>query len=153
MFVYACWHVYLSRSTCLMLYAICLCPMPCFPMLRSSFCSMLILGIHAYMLVWCCWLCLAWIYVFMPILSCYRVRSSSSHAYKLRFMFFHLYVLGFTCLHACFYPCISRSMLSYACMLRSMHFTCFMPFSMCLRVLCHVFVPRPRLCLSSHLPL
>ena len=31
--------------------------------------------------------------------------------------------------------------------------TCFMPSFMCLCALCHVFVPRPRLCLSCHVQL
>ena len=84
---YGCLHVYFSC-----LHALCL--MPCFPILCSSFCSMLMLGLHAHMLVWCCWLCLAWIYVFMYVFPCYMVRSWSSHAYMLGFMFFHVYVLG-----------------------------------------------------------
>ena len=38
---------------CLDLYA--LGSMPCFPIFCASFCSMLMLGLHAHMLVWCCW--------------------------------------------------------------------------------------------------
>ena len=127
-----------------------LCFMPCFPMLCSSFCSMLMLGLHAHMLVRCFWLCLAWIYVFMPMLPCYRVRSLSSHAYMLEFTFFHVYVLGSTCWHACFYAYMSRFMFSHAYMLGSMFSTCFILSSMCLCAPCHICVLRPRLCLSCH---
>ena len=42
------------------------------------------------------------------------------------------------------------SMLPHACVFGSMLSTCFMLFSMCLCALCHVCVPRPRLCLSCH---
>ena len=54
------------------------------------------------------------LYVFMPILPCYRVRSILSHAYMFGFSFFHVQVLGFTCLHACSYAYIPRSMSSHA---------------------------------------
>ena len=57
-----------------------LCYKPCFPMLCSSFCSRLMLELYAHMLVQCCWLCLAWIYVSMCLFPCYMVRSLSSHA-------------------------------------------------------------------------
>ena len=91
---------------CLDLHA--LYPMPCFPILHSSFYSRFLLGLHAHMLVWCCWLCSAWIYVSLCLFPCYMVRSLSSCAY------------------------MSRSMFSYACVLRSMFFTCFMLSTMCL---------------------
>ena len=55
-----------------------------------------------------------------------------------------------TCLHACFYAYMSRSMLSHAYVLGSMSFTCFMLSSMYLCTPCHVCVPRPRPCLSCH---
>ena len=55
-----------------------------------------------------------------------------------------------TRLHACFHAYVSRSMLSHACVLGSMFSTCFMPSSMCLCTPCHVYVLRPRLCLSCH---
>ena len=61
---------------------------------------------NAHMLVWCCWLCLAWIYVFMCLFPCYMVRSLSSHAYILGSMFFYVYVLDFymfTCMFLCLY--------------------------------------------------
>ena len=94
---------------------------------------------HACMMFW---LCLARIYVFMHILPCYKVRSLSSHTSRLGFTFFHVYVLGSTCLHACFYAYISRSMHSYACVLRFILSTCFMLSSMCSCIPYHVCVPR-----------
>ena len=39
----------------------------------------------------------------MFLFPCYMVRSLSSHAYMLGFMFFHVYVLGSYMLHACLY--------------------------------------------------
>ena len=91
----------LARSTCfhacLYVHLSCLHNswfMPCFPIFCFSFCFMLILVLHAHMLVWCCWLCLAWIYVFMYVFPYYMVRSWSSHAYMLGFIFFHVDVLG-----------------------------------------------------------
>ena len=51
-------------------------------------------------------LCLAWIYVSMCLFPCYMVRSESSHAYMLGFIFFHVYVLSFymfTCMFLCLY--------------------------------------------------
>ena len=92
---HACLHVYLFSLHIL-------CFMPFFPILCSFFCSMLMLGLHAHMLVWCFWLCLAWIYVFMPIFPCHMVRSLSSHACTLGFVFFHAFTLTFTCLRICF---------------------------------------------------
>ena len=105
-------------SICLDLHALCF--MLCFTMLCPSFCFMSMLGLQTHMLARCCWLCLAWIYVFMCAFPCYMVRSLSSHAYMLGFMFFHVYVLGlymlmcmflwllvliyvFTCLYALVY--------------------------------------------------
>ena len=129
---YACLHVYLS-----FLHASCF--RPCFPMLCSSFCSMLMLGLHAHMFVWCCWLCLAWIYVFLCIFPCYMVRSLSSHAFlKHGFMFFHVYVLGLYMLMCMLYAYLSRSMFSHAWVLGSMLFICFILSSMCLCTPCHV---------------
>ena len=43
---------------------------------------------------------------FMCLFSCYVVRSLSSHAYMLGFMYFHVYVLSFymsTCMFLCLY--------------------------------------------------
>ena len=104
-----------------------LCSMPCFPILCSSFCSMLMLGLLAHMHVWCCWLCLAWIYVFTCIFPCYMVRSLSSHAYMLGFMFFHVYVLGlyllmcmFLCL--CLDLCFHMPMCLDLCSLQALYY-------------------------------
>ena len=47
-----------------------------------------------------------------------------------------------TCLHACFYAYMSRSMLSHAYVLGSMSSTCFMLSSMCLCAPCHVCVTQ-----------
>ena len=58
-----------------------------------------------------------------------------------------------TCLHACFYTYMSRSMFSHVYVLGSMFTTCFMPSSMCLCAPYHVCVPRPRLFLSCDVPL
>ena len=110
---YACLHVYLS-----FLHALCF--MPCFPMLRSSFCSMLMLGLHAHMLVWCCWLCPAWIYVFMCVFPCYMVKSLSPHAYMLGFMFFHVYVLGLYML-MCMFLCLLVLTYVFTCLYASIY--------------------------------
>ena len=43
---------------------------------------------------------------FMCLFPCYMVRSLSSHAYMLGFMFFRVYVLSFymfTCVFLCLY--------------------------------------------------
>ena len=77
-----------------------LCFMPCFPMLCSSFCSRLMLGLHAHMLVWCCWLCLAGIYGFMCLFPCYMSISMFSHAYVLGSVFFTCFMPSSRCLHA-----------------------------------------------------
>ena len=99
---YACSHAYFS-------FLEVLCFMPCFPTLCSSFCSILMLGLHAYMLtclydvVGCA---LFGSMCFMCLFPCYMVRSMSSHNYMLGFMFFHVYVLGFyvfTCMFLCLY--------------------------------------------------
>ena len=74
---YACLHVYLS-----FLHVFCF--MPCFPMFCSSFCFMLMLGLHANMLVWCCWLwiismliCVDWCFYMLRLLTstCFLLSS------------------------------------------------------------------------------
>ena len=85
----------------------------------------------------------------MCLFPCYMVRSLSSHAYMLGFMFFHVYMLSsYVYMHVSMPMPIS--MLPHACVFGSMLSTCFMLFSMCLCALCHVHEPRPRLCLSCH---
>ena len=148
----SCLDLYPYMLICLDLYA--LCYMPLFPMLCSSFCSRMMLGLHAYMLVWCYWLWYAWIYVSMCLFPCYMVRSLSSHVCMLGFMFFQAFILTSICLdvhlhaymHISMLTCVDRCVY----MLRSMFSTWFMPSSMCLRALCHVYVLRPRPCLSRH---
>ena len=117
---YACLHVYLS-------FLRALCSMPCFPILCYAFCSMSTLGLLAHVLVWCCWLCLTWISVFMCIFPCYMVWSLSSHAYMLGFMFFHVYVLGlymlmcmFLCL--CLDLCFHMPMCLDLCSLQALYY-------------------------------
>ena len=115
---------------CLDLHALCF--MPCFPMLCSSFCSTLMLGLHAHVLVRCFWPCF--------------------YAYMSRFMFSHAFMLTSTCLDVHFHAYMHISMLicvdRCVYILRSLFSTFFMPSSMCLRASCHVYVPR--LCLSCH---
>ena len=99
-----CLDLYPYMLICLDLHA--LCYMPWVSMLCSSFCSRMMLGLHAHMLVWCYWICLAWIYVSMCLFLCYMVRSLSSRACMLGSMFFHVYMLGFymfTCMFLCLY--------------------------------------------------
>ena len=56
-----------------------------------------------------------------------------------------------TCLHACFYAYISRSMFSHAYVLGFVFPTCFIRSSMCLCAPYHVRMPRSRLCLLCHM--
>ena len=126
--------------------------MPCFPMLYPSFCSRMMVGLHAHMLVGCYWLWLAWVTVSMCLFPCYMIRSLSSHAYMLGFVFFYAFMLTSTCLdvHSYGYMHISMLICVDRCvyMLGFMFFTCFILSSMFLYAPCHVCVPRPRLCLS-----
>ena len=104
-------------------------PMPCFPLLCSSFHSRLMLGLRAHMFVWCCWLCLAWIYVFMCLFPCYVFRSLSLHAYMLGFMFFHVYVLGFH-MRTCIFPCLYVQIDVFTCLdLCSLHSLYYLPYA------------------------
>ena len=111
--------MFLHLFTCLfvliyMLYALChvfLCFVP-------LFCSMMMLGLHAHMLAWCCWLCLAWIYVFMCVLPCLCARLVHVDVYVfiptcLDLCFHMPMCLDLCSLHAlCYHPC--------ACMLHAM---------------------------------
>ena len=102
--------------------------MPCFPMLYPSFCSRMMVGLHAHMLVGCYWLWLAWVTVSMCLFPCYMIRSLSSHAYMLGFVFFHAFMLTSTCLdvHSYGYMHISMLICVDRCvyMLGSMFSTC-----------------------------
>ena len=137
-----------------------LCYMTCFPMLRSSFCSRLMLGLHAHMLT-----CLYDVVGYallgsMCLHSCfyaYMSRSMFSHAFMLGFVFFHVFMLTSICLDVHSYDYMQISMLICVdwCvyMLRLVFSTCFMLSSMCLCTPCHVCVPTPKLCLSCHVRL
>ena len=148
MFFHACLYF-----ICLDLHALYF--MPCFPMLCSSFCSMLMFGSTCSH---------AWYYVSNYALlrsTCLYACSMLlclcpwlSHACMLGFAFSHAFMFISTCLdvypHA--YMCMSMLICVDWCvyMLRSMFSTCFMPSSMCLRASHHVYVLRPRPCLSCH---
>ena len=141
---YGCLHVYLS-----FLHALCF--MPC---LDPSF---LCVDVWIYMLtclISCLWLCYAQIYMFLCMFNAPMPMSMPSHVCMLGFAFFHAFMLTSTCLdvHLHAYMHISILICVDWCvyMLRSMFSTCFMPSSMCLHASCHVYVLRPRPCLSCH---
>ena len=117
-------------------------------------------------LISCLWLCFARIYVLMCLLPCLMRRSASVHAYMLGSTFFHVYVLAFTCSHTLPCLCLNLHFYMLACsdlgfhmlicpdlffhmlMCLDLYAACFILSSMCLCAPCHVYVPRPRLCLS-----
>ena len=105
-------------------------------------------------LISCLWLCLAQMYMFVCMFYAPMPMSMLSHACVLGFLFFHVFMLTSTCLdvHSHAYMHISMLICVDRCiyMLRLMCSTCFMPSSMCLRALRHVYVLRPRPCLSCH---
>ena len=122
--------------------------MPCFFVFCSSFCSMLMLWLHAHML---------------DIMS--MVMSYLDLHVCMHVLCFYAYIRVFTCFYAWihFLPCLCAkflyvfmlvsmliSMFSHAYVLASMFSTCFLLYSMCLCTPCHVCMPRPRLCLSCH---
>ena len=84
----------------------------------------------------------------------YMSRSMFSNACMLGFVFFPTFMLTSTCLDVHSHAYISSFMLIFVdrCvhMLRSLFSTCFMPSSMCLCASRHVYMLRPRLCLSCH---
>ena len=85
---------------------------------------------------------------------CMFYAPMPSHACMLGFAFSHAFMFISTCLDVYPHAYIRISMLICVdwCvyMLRSMFFICFMPSSMCLRASRHVYVLRPRPCLSCH---
>ena len=92
--------------------------MPCSSMFCSSFCSMLMLGLHAYVLtclISCLWLCLAQIYMFVCTFYTPMPISESSHVCMLRFMFFHIYVLGLYML-MCMFLCLLVLTYVFSCL-------------------------------------
>ena len=148
MFFHACLYF-----ICLDLHALYF--MPCFPMLCSSFCSMLMFGStcsHAWYHVYgyallrftCLYACsmLPCLCLCLHMIVCLGLHS------PMPFMF------RSTCLdvypHA--YMCISMLIRVDRCvyMLRSTFSKHFMPSSMCLRASRQVYVFRPRPCLSCH---
>ena len=111
--------------------------MPCFNMFYASFSSRLMLGFHAHMFV-------------MPCLDlCVYALFSMFHASIYIYTCLYAWIHVLQCLSAKFlyaYMRVSmffvpRSMFPHACVLGSMFFTCFMLFSMCLCVPCHVCSP------------
>ena len=100
--------------------------MPCFSMFYSSFCSMLMLGLHARMLdimsmvmpcldlcVLCIYFHAIWLDPCLHMLICLDSCPSMSMC------------LIAMCLHACFYAYMSMSMLPHACVFGSMLSSCF----------------------------
>ena len=85
---------------------------------------------------------------------CMFYAPMPSHACMLGFAFSHAFMFISTCLDVYPHAYIRISMLicvdQCVYMLRSMFFICFMPSSMCLRASRHVYVLRPRPCLSCH---
>ena len=137
--------------TCFMLYAI-------FSYVLFLFCSMLMLGLHAHIL--------DIMSMVMPCLDPHVcMHDLCSYAYVYAFICMHAWICvlpcfyaythilrcTFPCLHAYFHAYMCRSMLPHACVLGSMFSARFIPSSMCLCPSCHVFVPKPRLCLSCHM--
>ena len=98
----------------------------------------------------------------MPCLDlhvCMHVLCSYTYVYASRvcmlgFVSIHAFMLTSTCLdvHSHAYMHISMLICVDRCvyMLRSMFSTCFMPSSICLHASHHVYVLRPRRCLSYH---
>ena len=78
-------HAYMFRSTCFIPYAM----LSCVLFLFLLQVDVKVTGSHA-----CMMFLAAWVYGFMCLFPCYMVRSKSSHACMLGFMFFHIYVLG-----------------------------------------------------------
>ena len=124
--------------------------MPCFPLFCSSFCSMLMLGLHALMLD-----------IMSMVMSCLDLHVC------MHVLCFYAYILVFICLYAWIHvlPCLCAKFL-YVCMhvsmpiwqylcfqkllcldLCSLHVSCYFP---CACALYAMFVPRSRLCLACH---
>ena len=110
---------------------------PCF-MLFLSF--SLMLELHVHIIVWCCWLCFAQIYVFVCFLPCFMLRPTFVHVYMLGFCailclcakFLHacMHVFMPLCLDLCFRMLVHMD-------LCSLHALCYLP---CACVLHAMFV-------------
>ena len=135
-------HAYKFRSTCLGFYAM-------FHLFHSSLCFSLMLGLCAHMLdipsmvMLCSDLCVC--KLFATFYAWIRIRTclyAWIHVLPCLCASFHMptHVLPCLCLDLCFHMLVCSDLCS----------AFFMPSSMCLCALCHVCVPRPRLCLSCH---
>ena len=151
---HACLHVYLS-----FLHVICF--IPYFPMFCSSFCSMLILGLHAHMLdimsmvMPCSDLCVrmlfamfyaqihfrtclyAWIHVLPCLFASFHMFTHTLPCLCLDLHFYMLACLdlGFhmlICLDLCSYMLICLDLCLHMLVCLDLCSTCFMPSSMCL---------------------
>ena len=145
--LYAMFCAYIYVSTCLyvqiyMLRVLChvfLCFVP-------PFCSMLILGSCAHMLVTLCLdLCVyalfAMFHAQICIRTCLYAWIHVLPCLRAKFLHVYMYVSMPICLDLCFHMLVCLD-------LCSLHALC--QLSMCSCALCHVHVPRPRLCLSCH---
>ena len=97
--------------------------MSCFSMFCASFCSMLMLGLHAHMLVWCCWAipCLdLWIYVFICMLICLYAWIHVLPCLCAKFLHVYMHVSMPICLDLC-------SHMSMCLDLCSLHAICYIP--------------------------
>ena len=79
-----------------------------------------------------CWLCLAWIYMFVCTFYAPMPISESSHACMLGFMSFHVYVLNFNMLHVSMLVCLYLCFHMLVCL-----DLCYLP---CVRALHAMFV-------------
>ena len=147
--LYACLSIYLSRSTCFMLYAL----FHAFLCFDLFFSCVVWLDPHVSLLFTClsvfptCFMLYAvFSYVLFLFLLYVDFRVTCSHAWYLVYGYA---LLRSTSLYAC---------LMLLCLCLCLHMIvslliwsiCFMPSSMCLCTPCHVCVLRPRPCLSCH---
>ena len=124
--------------------------MPCFSMFCSSFCSVLMLGLHTHMLdimsmVMSCLdlrVCMHVLcsYAYIRVFTCLYTWIHVLPCLCAKFLYVYMHVFVPICLYLCFHMLVCLDLFS----------TCFMLFSMCLCALCHVRMLRPRLCLSCH---
>ena len=157
-------HVHMFRSTCLGFYAmffLCFVPLLLYVNVRVT-CShawyhvmvMPCLDLHVCMHALCSYAyirvftCLdAWIHV-LPCL-CAKFLYVYMHVSRpicLCLCFHMLVCLDLCFLHvSCYFPCSCALYAMFACL--DLDYVCH---AMCFCTLCHVCVPRPRLCLSCH---
>ena len=124
--------MFLCLFTCLFVFPTCFMLYVVFSYVLFHFCSMLILGIHVYIL--------DTMSMVMPYLDphvCMHDLCSYAYAFiclyawicvlPCFYAYTHMLRCTFPCLHAYFHAYVSRSMLSHACVLGSMFSACFMP--------------------------